>query len=482
MKIKVLIMKAVILGFGITSCSDFLDLYPETSLNEANFYKTDNEFVLLVNGAYIPLRDLEKRVHWHVSELKSDNLKIQSSHLAGWLDVDVLERFEATSGNTQYESFWNTSYNGIYRCNKTIDGILKASHIWNNTSLRERSLGEAYFLRALYYFNLVRQFGGVPIVLKEVPGIDAVEIKRASADDTYKQIIADLETAVGHLSQAEDVKENGRVNKGAAQALLGKVYLTNKNYSAAETLLAAVIGAGQFRLRDTYAEVFNPSDKDFTETLFSVQYSESTSALSNSFIFYQVPYRSGGEITERPNVALSTSGMLQPTNELLNAFEEGDERYNVAIGIWTGINNLGNIADLPYCAKYKPPRTATLGWCGDNFPILRYSDVLLMYAEVLNALNRTTEAVPYLAQVRQRAGLSTGTVSSREELALVLEKERQIEFCFENQRWYDLVRTDRAIEVMTAQGKKMQPYHVLSPIPGQQILINQIEQNPGYGN
>ena len=482
MKIKILNIIIVILGLGIASCSDFLDLYPETSLNESNFYKSDNEFVLLVSGAYIPMRNYERQNHWYITELKSDNLRLQSSHLAGWLDVDVLESFQATSGNTIYESFWNTSYNGIYRCNTTIEAIQNSSHVWSNAKLKSRTLGEAYFLRALYYFHLARQFGGVPLVLKRVPGVDAIDIKRSTVDDTYKQIIADLEAAIEHLSQASDVEEKGRANKGAAQALLGKVYLTIKNYAAAETQLGAVIRSGQFRLRDKYAEVFTPAVKDYTETLFSIQYSESTSDLSNNFIFLQAPYRSGGDVTQRPNVALGSSGMMQPTVELLNAFEEGDERYDVAIRIWTGINNLGVITDLPYCAKYKPPQTAILGWCGDNFPILRYADVLLMYSEVLNSLNRTAEAIPYLAQVRQRAGLTTGTIAGKEALAAILEKERQIELCFENHRWYDLVRTDRAIEVMRAQGKTIQSHHVLSPIPGQQVLINQIAQNPGYGD
>ena len=470
-----------ILGLGMMSCSDFLELYPKTSLNEGNFYKSDNEFVLMANGAYVPLRTLSRRDHVQITELKSDNLRIQSSHLAGWLDLDVIESFQATSGNTIYESFWNTSYNGIYRCNVAMESILNSSYVWSNPSLKNRSLGEAYFLRALYYFNLVRQFGGVPLVLKKMPGVDAVEVKRASVDDTYKQIIADLETAIDYLSQSRDVEENGRVNMGAAQTLLGKVYLTVKNYPEAEKILAVVIASGQFRLRDKYAEVFNPAAKDYTETIFSIQYSESAADLAQSFIFYHAPYRSGGEVTQRPNVALNTSGMMQPTTEMLRAYEEGDERYEVSIGWWTGLNNLGVIADLPYAAKYKPPQTATLGWCGDNFPVLRYADVLLMYAEALNAQNRTQEAIPYLAQVRQRAGLSTGTISSREEFALILEKERQVEFFDENQRWYDLVRTDRAIAVMRAQGKTVQDYHVLSPIPGQQVLINQITQNTGYG-
>src|SRR5690606_2438020 len=110
--------------------------------------------------------------------------------------------------------------------------------------------------------------------------------------------------------------------------------------------------------------------------------------------------------------------------------------------------------------------TATLGWSGDNFPILRYSDVLLMYAEVLNEVGRTTEAIPFVEQVRHRAGLM-GDLSglTKVQLTSLIEQERHVEFCFENQRWYDLLRTDRALEVLRAQGKKIQPFHQLAPIP-----------------
>jgi SusD family. len=472
----------ILLGLAalLTSCSsDFLDLYPKTGLNESNFYRSDDEFVLLVNSSYIPLRNLGKTVNWDINEVKSDNMGLQDLNTN--IEQSRNDGFVLSSASTVHASHWNNSYAGIYNCNTAITALETVAHTWANPALKERSLGEVYFLRALYYFDLVRHFGGVPLVTKEVSGEEAVGIKRATVDATYEQIVSDLKTAIGHLSGAIDVDQPGRVNLGAAQALLGKVYLTRKAYAMAEEQLYAVIRSGRFGLLQDYADVFDPTNKDYFETLFAIQYSETAADLCNTFIFFNAPTTSKGEVTGRPNVALPVSIAIKPTADLLAAFEEGDKRYDVSIGTWTGPDMNGEEKEFFYCAKYKGPQTATLGWCGDNFPILRYSDVLLMYAEVLNELGRTEEAIPFVREVRHRAGLMNDlTALGKAELTALIERERQVEFCFENQRWFDLLRTDRALEVLQAQKKNIQPFHLLAPIPGEQVLINQIEQNPGY--
>lgn len=477
MKLKYVVFSIIIV---LTSCSEsFLDLYPETSLHEENFYKSDNDFIQLVNGSYIPLRDNEKSTHWNVSEVKSDNMDLQWSNTN--IEQNRNSSFDYNSASTTHKSHWDTNYKGIYNCNKAINVLENIEYQWKNVNLKERSHGEVYFLRALYYFNLVRQFGGVPLLSEAVSGDDAINIKRSTLDETYNFIIRDLEKAIGHLKNIGTTNEYGRVNLGAAQGLLGKVYLTIKNYSTAEEYLKEVIDSGKFGLLENYADVFDPTHKDYYETIFSIQYSENSEELSNSFIFFNAPATSGGAITNRPNVNLNVNIALKPTETLINAFELGDERYSVSIGEWTGKNNAGNIETFYYCAKYKGPQTAGLGWCGDNFPILRYSDILLMYAEALNELGRTADASVFVKKVRNRANL-TNDISNlnQSELRLLIEHERQVEFCFENQRWYDLLRTDRAIEVNAALGKTLLPHQLIAPIPGDQIMINKLEQNPGY--
>lgn len=472
----------IITLFILTACGqDFLDIYPETSLNEGNFYQSDEEMVILVNGCYTALRDIEKRTHWVISELKSDVLAAQRSSVAGDFTTGRLDEVQAGSDNIALNDFWNLSYNGIYKTNKTISVIEESGYSWANEGLKSRSLGEVHFLRALYYFNLVRQFGDVPLLTRPVTGKEAVDIKRSPVTEVYDLIVSDLGKAQNYLSDAASLEENGRVNEGAALGLLGKVYLTIKEYGAAEATLKKVIDSGRFALLPNYADLFNPANKDFKETIFSVQYSESSAALSNQFIFFNAPYTSKGEVTNRPNIALALAGNLRPTPDLINSFEEGDRRKEVSISYWTGPDWDGVVAAIPYCSKYKPPQSSPLNWAGDNFPILRYSDILLMYAEVLNSQARTMEAIPYVDMVRERAGL-VGSISglSQTELDLLIEKERMLEFCFENQRWYDLVRRGRAVEVMSAHGIEMAATQLLAALPGEQILINKLQQNSGY--
>ncbi|MCL4484279.1 MAG: RagB/SusD family nutrient uptake outer membrane protein, partial [Bacteroidetes bacterium] len=177
----------------LSACSNkFLELYPETSLNEGNFYKSETEFILLANGCYVPLRNLEKVDHWVMAELPSDNASFQNNTATGEASKGVIDQFILTSNNVAYSSFWNTSYAGINRCNKLLSEIERPEVTWSKMSFKDRCDGEALFLRALYYFNLVRQFGGVPIVLQSITSQEAVNIKRSTESQVYDLIINDL--------------------------------------------------------------------------------------------------------------------------------------------------------------------------------------------------------------------------------------------------------------------------------------------------
>ena len=482
--------------FLLSSCSnDFLDIYPKTSLSEGTFYQSETEYILLANGCYVPMQNYEKVEHWVMAELISDNAGFQYNTATGEASKGVIDQFILASNNVAYANFWNLSYNGITRCNKLLAEIDRAGVVWSKESYKRRSAGEALFLRALYYFNLVRQFGGVPLILEPIDSKAAVGVKRSTEAQVYENIISDLKAAAEHFKNAADVKESGRANEGAALALLGKVYLTRQNFAEAATTLKTVIESGQYSLLPNYADVFNPSSKDFKETIFAMQYSENTAALSNRFIFWFAPWTSGGAITQRPSISLVGGGWNQPTDDLIEAFEVGDKRKDVSIKYWTGADWDAVVRPIPYCAKYKAPLSSPVDRTGDNLPILRYSDVLLMYAEALNQQGKTTEAIPYVQQVRDRAGLTKSLAAlSKTELETLIAKERQVEFCFENHRWYDLKRTGKALEVMQAHGirekaKKSFLYpsgyeltasKLLAPIPEEQILVNKIDQNPGY--
>ncbi|WP_353718802.1 RagB/SusD family nutrient uptake outer membrane protein [Dyadobacter sp. 676] len=490
---KLLIL--LIAGISSSCDNDFLRLYPETTLNESNFYKSETEFILLANGCYVPLRNLEKVDHWVMAELPSDNASFQYSNVTGEASKGVIDQFIMSTSNVAYASFWNTSYNGITRANKLLNEIDRPEVTWSKMSLKERTAGEARFLRALYYFNLVRQYGGVPLVLKPIGSQEAVGIKRSGEQEVYAAIIEDLKAAAAHFAAARDVEENGRASEGAALGLLGKVYLTTRQHALAETVLKQVIDLGKYSLLPVYDDLFNPANKDYKETIFSVQYSENNAELANRFLFWFAPWSSGGEITKRPNINLVGGGWNQPTDDLIDAFEEGDKRKAASIAIWRGKDWDAVVKDIPYCNKFKAPLSAPDDRTGDNMPVLRYSDILLMYAEALNEQGKTGEAIPFVQQVRTRAGLTKAiTAGSRAQLAALIAKERQVEFCFENQRWYDLKRTGKALEVMSAHGARekakksflyaaayeMEAFKLLAPVPEEQVLVNKLEQNPGY--
>jgi tetratricopeptide (TPR) repeat protein len=483
--------------FILAGCSKkFLEIFPETTLNEGNFYKTESDFINLANGCYAPMRDNEKNNHWVIAEFISDNGTKQYNPTTGDVDKTPIDQFLITANNGFYSRFWDLSYNGINRCNKLLLEINSRDISWSDQALKDRCIGEALFLRGLYYFDLVRQYGGVPLVLTPITSQESVGIKRSTEEVVYDSIISDLKQAVIHFSNAKNVEENGRANLGAANSLLGKVYLTLKNYAEAKPVLESVINSGSYSLLLNYAGLFDPANKDYKETIFAIQYSENTAELSNSFIFSFAPWNSKGEITTRSNVNITGSGGYDvPTQELIDAFEPNDVRKDVSIKYWTGPDWDNVVRSLPYCAKYKPPVSAPDNRCGDNLPVIRYSDVLLMYAEVLNNLGSTGLAIPYVEKVRNRGGLMNSLEGyDQSKLDSLIAKERQKEFCFENQRWYDLKRTGKAIEVMNAQGARLKAKYpflpansydvdahlLLAPIPGEQVLLNKIEQNPGY--
>lgn len=487
----------ILVSLFVGCSSDFLEIYPETTLNEGNYYKSENEYILLTNGCYIPMRNYYKEAFWVLSEIPSDNSSFQyCPHDGGGLERRNADLFQVTANDGYNTSFWNISYNGITRCNKLIYEVLKSDDIWITDGYKERCLGEGYFLRALYYFNLVRQFGGVPLVIAPITSQESVNIKRSSESVIYDQIILDLNQATNFLEKADSKEEVGRANYAACLALLGKVYLTMHQYKEATIALQKVVDLKRYELLPNYNDLFNPAKKDYVETIFAIQYSENNRDLSNQFCFQFAPWSSRGEITHRPNININNGryGWNQPTMDLIEAFEEGDKRKDVSIGYWYGEDWNGEKRNIPYCCKFKPPMSALDDRCGDNFPVLRYSDVLLMLAEALNEQGETAQALPLVEQVRVRAGLGMPKGLDKNALSDLIARERQVEFCFENQRWYDLKRTGKALKVLKVHGMKekankpylnantylMEEYMLLLPIPPDEILLNGLEQNPGY--
>lgn len=492
------IIYSIIILFMLSGCSDsFLEIYPPQKLNEGTFYKTQDDFVMAVNGCYSQLQSLYRGAQWQMSEQRSDNATFQYNQKdRGRQDIEFIDEFIETAAVTPVSGMWDGSYKGISYCNAVLDRIDGENITWKSIKVKKRLTAEALVLRAYHHFNLVRFFGDVPLVLTTIYAEEAVTTKRTPAADVYSAIIADLDNAVANFGEADESSDKGRVTVGTAQSLLGKVYLTLKRYNDAEVQLKKVIDSKKYQLLPNYADVFSNRVKNHEECIFSVQFQESVSDLASYFIFDFAPYTSKGEVTKTPTVNISsTAGWNIPSADLVAAFEAGDKRKDVSIGIWKGTDWDGVTRDIAFCNKYKPPVSSTVKQCNDNFHVIRYADVLLMYAEALNEL-QTGDPYYYINEVRTRAGLGGLSGLSKEDFRLAVEKERQVELCFENHRWFDLLRTDRAIDVMTEHGKRemsnpdksfypktsfnINADKLVFPIPTKQVIVNKLEQNKGY--
>lgn len=477
----------------LSACSkDFLSLNPETYVNAENFYRNESELKQAVNGSYSTLQGLGKINYWLFGEMRSDNTTYQNNTTdRGHEAREFIDQFLTSATAEPISQFWQASYQGISRSNEVLnkmEGVALADNI------KKQYIGEVKFLRAFHYFNLVRQFGGVPLkkVATSSPDL-ALSQGRATIADTYAFIIEDLSEAVEGLKGIRyAAQDQGRVTEGAARALLGKVYLTLKQYDKAVEQLKVVTNLG-YSLHADYMKNFAPGSKNGVESIFEIQYLGSNPALASDFMYRFAPYNSGFVITQDPSVQLAVeSGWNIPTKDLIESYENGDIRKSASLAErFTNANQ--QVVNVPYIKKFN--HGFVTSWQTDvNFPILRYADVLLMLAEGLNelAFSPSGEASIYLNAVRRRAGLSDKTTTSQQEFRAAIMQERRVELAFENHRWYDLVRWGTAIEVMKAHGvreKARGTYipanayiitnnNLLLPIPQKEVNLDKLTQNP----
>lgn len=471
-------------GLLISSCSeDFLDLKPKTQLSVDDYFKTPEQFESAVNGAYSSLQEGNLYGNWYVlSEIPSDNT---SNQLSGSVtDQDEFDKYYIRSTNPYIANFWNSSYMAINRINTVLNRI---DGIKIEKSVGDRYKLECKFLRGLLYFNLVRVFGDVPLVLNEISISDSYAILRESKDKVYSQIIADLSEAESlPASYSEDVNK-GRATSGAAKALLGKVYLTMKNYKDAETKLAEVITSNRYSLLENtsgslningYAAIFNANNHNNSESVFDVQFKKGGFGEGSNFPNTFAPENSGTNVVPLG----STGGNNLPGDDMINSYEPGDLRkgFSVASGYYDARKN-GAWVESKYIKKYFDTPYKD-GDSNNNFPVIRFADVLLMYSEALNQNGKTADACTYLNKVRRRGfGYQSNEVSpvdinttNKDLFLLKVEQERRVELAFEGHRWFDLIRTDRAVVVMTAKGYKLNATNLICPVPQKQIDINPV--------
>jgi len=349
-------------------------------------------------------------------------------------------------------------------------------------ALKNQYLGEAKFLRALNYFDLVNLFGAVPLVTQPLPNTDAALLARTPVADVYKVIIADLLAAEAGLPVSYSGNNLGRVTKGAAQALLGKIYLYNKDYANAEKYFLLVINSGRYGLMDNFQEVWHRSFENNKESIFEVQFADIGGSGTNG--------RNGSYL---PAVNGATGSGLA-TKRAFDAFDPTDPRRGMSI-FKAGDSFAPNVSTA--LATFSPVWSAT-GYAvkkgmwpimyvnsnGINYPIIRYADVLLMYAEAANELNKLTEARAAVNQVRARPSvnmpaLTDANTGSKATMFNAINKERQVELMFEFIRFNDLRRWGLAVQELGPIGYTAK--HALFPIPQLELDINpKLTQNPSW--
>ena len=445
---------------SLASCSDsFFEQYPSNNVTEGNFYKTDEDFN---QGIYACYDKMKTQMAFYLNELayRSDECYLESMAVSTQDRYDI-DRFQEKSNNGIMKNIWNAWYNGIYRCNDVL-GHMAGKTLVNGDKYR----GEALFLRSWWYFSLYRVFGGVPVTTTVVSPADAKNIARCSDEDMYNRLMEDLTEAISLLPEKRS-KEVARVTKIAAQALLAKVYLTFGKYPEAQKVLEDAMTDTGYGLMATTAQVFDVSNKMNKEIIFALYYNKTND------------HGHGYWYSTNTNVL---ADVRNPTPEFKAIYSADDNRLNL-INTYTKITN-SLYAMTKWMDTYDAQFTQQVG---NDFPLLRYADVVLMYAEALGQQGNISGALTYLNKTRKRAGLTELTeaeVVDKKTFIQELADERGREFALEGQRWFDLVRLDLAVDFFKARGYSVDSHNLLFPIPQDQIeIVNDksiLWQNPGF--
>lgn len=450
----------------MTSCGDsFFDLEPASSVTIDKVYKTASDYNVAVIGCYAKLQS-QVNFYTECCEYRSDNLSLDAP-TAGTQDRYDIDHFTEKPSNGILSSYWANFNNNVYRCNLLLDQIDGANFAEN---LKKQYKGEAMFIRALNYFNMYRIWGGVPATKHVVSAAEALKVARYSDEQMFDLIAGDLKEIVdnNYLPETYSSADMGRATSGAAKALLGKVYLTFHKWTEAKDILSQLIG--KYQLVSPIAQVFNVDNKNNNEIIFAVHFNKEIEGEGHSY-WYNLT---------------NASDDTNQTSSLLNTFPTGDARKDL-------ITYVQVEKTVRLMNKFYDTKSPTFKTVGNDQILLRYADVLLMYAEALNEIQYDASegslALKYLNAVRQRAGISNLTAKqlpTQEKFRKGILVERQREFPYEGQRWFDLVRMGFAKSVMAENGVEIKDYQLLFPIPQQEIEKvgdkSILWQNPGYDN
>lgn len=476
-----------------TGCSDdFLDRQPLDSINSENYPATADELVTIVNGAYQPMqRPKLYNMRMWTTDIIAGNSIVGAGGGTDGIETTNMANFVTSTDNAGALDLWRGPWPGILMSNIVLD-VAPTMEI--DEDIRDRSMGEAYFLRAHYYNILATFFGDVPLVTVPQSSDDDLLPERDPVEEVYVQVINDLTAAAELLPEksAYTGEDLGRVPKAAAYGLLAKVHLSLGNWQEAADAATEVENLG-YALNDNYADNFSIDNENGVESIFEVQYTDDAGEdfwSDDNQSSWTSPFMG----PRGANFVAGGYGWNQPTEEFVNSYEDGDLRKDATILYEGGPDFDGKQYDSNYSQtgynvrKFLVPISEVSAYDNSplNFPVLRYADILLVKAEALNELGRTDEAEDYLNMVRNRAGLEDIAQGlGQEEFKEAVLHERRIELAFEGQRWLDLIRVNNGqygLDFLHSIGKNnASEKHLLFPIPQIELDRNpNLSQNPGY--
>lgn len=489
--------------FMSTSCSEFLDFNNESNVQLDSFNKDAGELYSSLIGCY---SGTAKAIHreWALTELRADNSRLfnSTSTASPAIDIRDLDYGVTQSNNIFVTEYWDATYKNITNCNIVIRDI----NVVEVEELRNRYLAEATFIRAYHYFNLVRLYGGVPLVLKKLSIEEANSMQRNTVDEVYDQIEKDLVAIIDGNMLPDELPgtELGHITMPATKSMLAKVYMTryevgSAGYNKAEALLLDVITTIGGDLLP-YKDVFDIAKEMNDEIIFAVRFKAGNIGLGSLF---------GNEFAPRSSADHVVNGdgdsFNYPTSSMVVAYEAGDLRKDLTIAESYEVKTVDasgkeviSITEENYVTKYIVSGQAADDGEAD-WPVIRLADIVLLYAEVLNEKGESAKAATYVDKVRVRSGLpvlADDVKTMSYKLRDAIRDERRVELGFENQRWFDLVRWGIAIETVNesfldeikSDGSKfyvdiapIKEGKILLPIPYTVININpSMSQNAGY--
>jgi starch-binding outer membrane protein, SusD/RagB family len=452
---KRLIFPLLLLVFGVTACSDFLDEQPKDEIPSDGAITDLPSAQAFLAGAYAGLQ--EDSYYGGDFELFGDLSSDNAQDIGTFNSYKDAERHNLQPTNVSISDIWSAIYIAIGRANTLINDVPGVITI--DQADKDEIVGEALTLRALHYHNLVKLFGGVPLVLKQPGSIDEANgVVRATSDEVYAQIESDLTQAETLISNQTAPTTSATL--GGAKALLARVYLYEGKYTEANAKADEVIGLG-YDLAPAYADLFPDDENDTVEDIWKVTFTDVQ--FNYMYYWWSDPQGGGAEVA--------------PTADLMSAYAPNDDRR---------ARNFCTTTDPLFCldtptsgdtsgAKY--PTTAG----AEDIHVIRFAEVLLIKAEALAHLNQLAAAVDEYNKVRVRAGLAPHTlgnqVTSQQDVLDEIDLQRRLELFAEADRWPDLVRTGRWQQVLPG----IPSYQTLYPIPQNEIdVAGGLIQNPGY--